>query len=319
MKLTAAQKVRLGLFVVVSVSILAGALAVFTGLRFLQQRDTYVARFREDISGLQSSSTVTYRGLRVGRVRSMRVAPDDPRVIEVTLAVRPETVLYEGTRAQLSTTGLTGLRTINLVPGDPEGSVLSPGSELKTGASLVGTVTDQARVIAQKLGQVAENLSAWTNADNRRRVERLLESLDEFAGSLNVFLGEVQTPLRGALAGVAELSHEGSAVLRAARRPLEAVDERSLAETLSAARGAMQALESRLSDRETGQTLRELMGALQRINVVLKDFELVVRSGREDFSTTMSYLRQAAEDIREFSRMLAQDPSVILRGREVNQ
>ena len=45
----------------------------------------------------------------------------------------------------------------------------------------------------------------------------------------------------------------------------------------------------------------------------------MVRASREDFTVSLNYMRQAAEDLREFSRIIAQDPSVLLRGQEVRE
>jgi hypothetical protein len=33
----------------------------------------------------------------------------------------------------------------------------------------------------------------------------------------------------------------------------------------------------------------------------------------------MGHVRQATEDLREFSRIIAQDPSVLLRGKDTSQ
>jgi hypothetical protein len=44
-----------------------------------------------------------------------------------------------------------------------------------------------------------------------------------------------------------------------------------------------------------------------------------VRASRDDVGCSLEHVRQATEDLREFSRIIAQDPSAILRGKEVSE
>ena len=78
----------------------------------------------------------------------------------------------------------------------------------------------------------------------------------------------------------------------------------------------MDSLEVRLSDKQLGKIVADLGVALGDLTALLKNTDLVVRAGREDFTATLKYIRQAAEDLREFSRIIAQNPSAILSGRE---
>ncbi|MBC7792629.1 MAG: MCE family protein, partial [Clostridia bacterium] len=101
MKLTPAQKVRLSAFLLLGAALVIGALLWVGGSVVLQKRSHYTVRFDDDVSGLEVSAQVKYRGLRVGRVERVRLAPDDPRVIEVTLSLNPDVPLFEGVKAQL--------------------------------------------------------------------------------------------------------------------------------------------------------------------------------------------------------------------------
>ena len=74
-------------------------------------------------------------------------------------------------------------------------------------------------------------------------------------------------------------------------------------------------LQGRLQAKETGAAIASLSETLRDINQLVVDVDLVVRSGREDLTAGLSNVRQAAEDLREFSRILAQNPSALVRGR----
>lgn len=341
MELTRAQKIRLGTFMVSGTVLFAGGIVALTGLKMWQDRDIYTVHFQDNVSGLEPSSPVKYQGLRVGRVDRMRIAPDDPGAIEVTLSLVPGTTLHTGAKAVLDTSGLTGLKTINITPGDPREGVIEPGTRLDSGESLVDRLTGQAEEIAIKIELVANQLAKWTRDENRKRVERLLDSLTRLSGQMASFLDTNRKPMERALnrvadaseafvgvAGVGERSialvrHEIERTLEEARttfkefrRPLEKVDPQQVADTIDAARRAMLSLDKRLSDKQLGMAVDELLVALTELTRLLRNTDLLLRAGRADFTATLKYVRQAAEDLREFSRIIAQNPSALISGRE---
>lgn len=335
MELTPAQKVRLGAFLLSGFVLIGGTLLTLMGLSLLEQRDSFTTRFSESVSGLEVSAPVKYRGLRIGRVDDMRIAPDDPGSIEIEFSVDPGTVLYEGTRAALDASGITGLKTINLVGGgDPSKGAIASGSELPSDPGFMDRIVDQAENVALRVSQVADQIQRWTRDENREQVEDMIRSFNAFAGAADRFMRENTQPMSRALNGVAdasegiatltqsgtrslnEIADDIEAITSAVRRPLEKVNSADLARTISATRKAMESLSQRLDAGETGSAIANLSTTLTRLTALIDDLDLAVRAGREDFTASLSYIRQAAEDLREFSRIIAQDPSTLVRGRE---
>ena len=344
MELTRAQTVRLGAFLLTGTGLLVGSLLILAGLRVWEDRDVYRVRFEANVSGLEESSQVRYQGLRVGRVESMRIAPDDPQLIEVTLSLEAGTQLFRGTEAVLAMSGITGLKTINLVPGEPRNGVLEPGSTLPAGASLMQKLEDDAEIIAQKVARVADQLAEWTAVENRRRVERVLDNAASLTETVQGFLSRAETPVLRAVGQLTEtaaalerLGNQSSAFLSENRgelrrtlisvrrnlestsRILSAVDEDDVAGTLRAARGAMTSIDRRFSDAEFGKLVVQLRKTLSDVTLLLGELDLAVRASREDFVLALKRMREASEDLREFSRLIAQDPSVLVRGAEVGE
>lgn len=103
------------------------------------------------------------------------------------------------------------------------------------------------------------------------------------------------------------------------RRILAAVDEKDVRATVASARSAMGSLDRQLSDEELDQAFKDLRGALVNLTTLVQNMDLTVRASREDLVLSLKYVRQATEDLREFSRIIAQDPSVLLRGTEVSE
>jgi phospholipid/cholesterol/gamma-HCH transport system substrate-binding protein len=73
----------------------------------------YVTYFDESVQGLQADSAVKYRGVEIGKVESIKVAPDY-RLIEVAMKIDLSTDLQYNTSAQLRTLGITGIVFIEL-------------------------------------------------------------------------------------------------------------------------------------------------------------------------------------------------------------
>ncbi|MDQ7783475.1 MAG: MlaD family protein [Desulfomonilaceae bacterium] len=107
------QKFKIGLFVVVSLA-LAIVITIWLGAsRFLEVSQTAVAYFSESVQGLETAGPVKFRGVPVGRVKSIRLAPDG-RLIEVVLSLNKNFEITEGLGIKINMLGLTGLKYLEM-------------------------------------------------------------------------------------------------------------------------------------------------------------------------------------------------------------
>lgn len=344
MNLTKAEKARLGVFLTVSAGLLVGSALILAGLKAFETRDEYVVSFAENVSGLEPSAQVQYQGFRVGAVTSIQVDPQNPALIEVHLAVDPKTVLYPGTEAVLESSLLTGFKTINLTPGDPKKPRLISGSRLPARASVFEQIGARAEEISVRIERVAANLDEWTSPINRARFESLADSSQRLVDDVDLLVVDVKDPLVLALNEVAKTSasirnvtdeaqvtlqearKEISLTLQAARDTLQdlqkiaqALDPKLVRETLVSANTAVRGLEKSLNSEELSSLFADLRMALLNLTRLMQSLDLTVRAGRDDLVVSLKYVRQAAQDIRDFSRIIAQDPSVLLRGTEAQE
>ena len=79
-------KLTVGIFVIIGFSIAAVALLWFGFYTQIKKGQFYIAYFDESIQGLNKDSPVKYRGVSVGRVDSVGVAPDST-LIQVILKI----------------------------------------------------------------------------------------------------------------------------------------------------------------------------------------------------------------------------------------
>jgi len=347
MNLTAAQRTRLGAFLAAGAVLVVGTIGWLVGSSLWAEVDRYSVSFRESVSGLEVASVVKYQGLRIGRVAGLRIDEDDPAAIIVDLALDPGTVLHKGTEARLDQSALTGLTTINLSPGDLRAGRITPGSRLLSGLSFTAQITGKAESIRIKLEALSNQALRWTSDPNRKRVEHLIDDTGELTRELTATIRALRPRLVAAVEqvelagrGAVRLSHATTRTLRVARdttrdirgrtkpvfdevdRILKGIQPAQLTAALGAAQGAMKRLEARLSAAEVDRAMTGLQGALvamkaavASISKLLASVELSLRAVRGDTLATIRHLRDASNDLRTFSRDIARDPALLLRGR----
>jgi phospholipid/cholesterol/gamma-HCH transport system substrate-binding protein len=106
-------KFTVGLFVAsgIAFSLLA---VIWLGMsRFFEKGQYYVTYFNESVQGLEMESPVKYRGVAIGRVKHISVAPDS-KLIEVVLKIESGQSLDDDIVAQLKSVGITGSMFVEL-------------------------------------------------------------------------------------------------------------------------------------------------------------------------------------------------------------
>jgi phospholipid/cholesterol/gamma-HCH transport system substrate-binding protein len=122
----ASQKTKfsVGLFLVGGISVALVALIWLGVTRYFEKGHFYVTYFSESVQGLEKDGPVKYRGVTIGRVESISVAPDS-KLIKVVLNVESGMVLDANIVAQLKNVGITGSMFVDLdqrKPGEPDQS-----------------------------------------------------------------------------------------------------------------------------------------------------------------------------------------------------
>jgi phospholipid/cholesterol/gamma-HCH transport system substrate-binding protein len=135
MATTATNHWKLGLFVLLAVGAMLGALFWLGARRFHRESFQAVSYFDESVQGLDVGSPVKFRGVTVGTVRDITIAPDHRHVqviadlyvdalVRLGLSTRaPESAeefIAPSLRVQLASVGITGVRFIQADFFDPE-------------------------------------------------------------------------------------------------------------------------------------------------------------------------------------------------------
>jgi len=147
----------LGIFVTVGVILGVAAIIWVGASKYFEKGDRYVTYFNESVQGLQQDSAVKYRGVDVGRVEEIRVAPDN-RLIEVVMKIRLRDEVEKKNVAYLRMTGITGIVFIELDRRDPEEPDRSPKVDFAAEHPIIPSKPSELRQIFSGIDEIVEKI-----------------------------------------------------------------------------------------------------------------------------------------------------------------
>jgi paraquat-inducible protein B len=289
---------KLGAFVLGSVLVGLGAAAFLTAQALQVATVTYTSFFDEAVTGLEVAAPVSYRGVRIGSVTAIDVAPDR-RHVEITYALGVSVLARLGLagtsqgretritvppdlRVQIASTGLTGTKYLQIDFFDtagapppvlpfpvPANTIPTTPSTMKNLEDAVVRAVDQLPILAKALSALVARLDAIVDDVQRRDLSgRAVASLDattRLVGALQAKLDQLP---------VAELSRSAAATLDGIQAVLRRLDgdDGLLASAQRASDGLGDAAGPRLGARidESGRSLREAADAVRQLAEALQ-------------------------------------------------
>ncbi len=256
-----------GLFVIVGVSLGVAAIIWIGVTGLLQQGELYVTYLDESVQGLQKDSAVKYRGVDVGRVESIRVAPDN-RLIAVVMKINMRENLAQEAVAQLKAAGITGVMFIDLDRRRSDEPDMSPRvhfpSEypiIPSRPSELGQILSGLQLIIDKLKQIDTEGIANSIKSVAQTAEGLLKGRD---------IKSILNKLEVAAANLQALTGKGDRILTGVNlQPLLQEAQATLKETHDLAATLKAGVES-LRLAELGSKGRSTAGDIEAASANLK-------------------------------------------------
>jgi len=154
-----AAKLKIGLFVVVSLSLAVSALVWLGVGRYLEKSQIVVAYFSESVQGLESDSPVKFRGVPVGRVKAIRMAPDG-RLIEVEMNLDRNFKRPPDLGVKMNLLGLTGLKYLEMDTFRPDQAREEPPLTFKPSYPVINTYSSDIKEIGNALENIFQKVKA---------------------------------------------------------------------------------------------------------------------------------------------------------------
>jgi phospholipid/cholesterol/gamma-HCH transport system substrate-binding protein len=178
----------------------------------------YATYFNESVQGLQVDSAVKYRGVEVGRVEHIRVAPDN-QLIEVVMKINLKGRLERDYVSQLRAAGITGIVFVELDRKGPDEPDQSPKINFSAEHPIIASRSSQMKQILSGIEEVIQNIrqidakgiSDQIKATTKEiedfvggeKMDRLLSEINSAAAHLNGVITKVDQALpQGRLEGV---------------------------------------------------------------------------------------------------------------------
>jgi len=152
-------EIRAGIFLLISFVIVVVMIFAVSDIQSLFKKKKELKVLFTVSDGIEKNAPVRYSGMKIGKVESVRVAPEHGDKIELVLSVYRDTVLKEDTKAAVKTLGLVGGKYVELSGGTPEARTLGEAAMIKGEESL--KMEDLTRIgidVAHKLQNIAANL-----------------------------------------------------------------------------------------------------------------------------------------------------------------
>lgn len=204
-----ALKVRIGIFVVVGICLAVGT--VIGLFAWLGSKDTtvYVTYVSESTSGLDKDAPVKYKGVKIGRVSKISVAPDG-QLIEILMEVDSSFRMMPEFIARVKYAGITGLRYVEIEPvrEDIKGDVKRETAEetFNPEYPVVSSAFSDLEQLGITLEKTFRNINELNVKEISDKLTTLLTNLDtlvaelkatEVIGNINAAVTQLNSPKIG--------------------------------------------------------------------------------------------------------------------------
>lgn len=305
-----AQKFRLGIFILISVSLMIIFLVMVIGKKIMEKRDTYYIKYQDtSVNGLQVGGQVKYHGINIGRVDKINIDKDNISNVIVEISVIEDTPLKEDVTATLVPVGITGLKQIELTGGTNQAELLEPGDYINPGQSTFDNITGKAEIIAEKLEKLLNNLTRVTDEENREKITSIITNIDNI-------ITQNEASLNKTITNMDSLANKLITLTNKANTAIDEINSLIQSERID----KIIANSEKISDDVVKMNLPELTEninqAVKDINDTFVHIDRTVITKRQDVFYIVDRLQETVDYLNDFARQLSENPSIILRSRK---
>jgi len=305
---TRAHYVLVGAFVLFLVTCAAVVALWLARVQFQEQVSYYDIYLAGSVTGLVAGSPVRVNGVLVGHVTDVRLDPQDPTRVRVTVQISGGTIIKTDSVASFEIQGITGGAFINITGGSVEAPPLVREAGQRY-AVIASVQSGLQRVVAgapEALARIIEltnKMSEILNERNEQAIAETLENMRRVSGSLANHSADIDNALT-----------DGAAALREIRKTLE---------TANAILASLNQLTSPTGDmsaafHSVSETSARIAEVAKRLDTILAENEPPIRnlthSGFDQIQTLLSQAQQLVQQLNRVAGALERDPTRLLYG-----
>ncbi|MBL7149021.1 MAG: MCE family protein [Candidatus Cloacimonetes bacterium] len=307
---SSAQKFRLGIFIVVFSVLMIIFLVLVAGSKIMEKRDIYHIRYENtSVSGLQIGGPVKYRGIGIGRVDDIAIDAEDVTNVIVTVSVKAGTPIKEDMRASLIPIGITGLLQVEITGGSKEASFLKTKSFLPAGVSTFESISGKAEIISEKLERLLNNLAEITNEENRKKINNIINNVDEMITENQQSINNVLTNLSSTTRDLAVIADETRQIILEINKIMQSGEVENIVSNT-------EKITNDIANSNLERLLVDMNAAIKQLDITLTHIDATHLESRQDILDTIEALKETIEYLNDFSRQISDDPSLLIRSRK---
>jgi phospholipid/cholesterol/gamma-HCH transport system substrate-binding protein len=272
-----------GIFVIGLGAMLIGAILwLAAGGEVHRKIDLYQSLSTESVAGLNLNAPVKYRGVDVGKVRDIRLVPNNPQLVQLVYAIDDGTPIKTDTVATLTTQGLTGIAYIELSGGSPTAPPLVAKTSgevpiIPTKPSLTARLEQVLTRVLASVDRTSQNLNGVFSDENKKALTVALDNIATLSRTLADRSDSIDAMLRNAdrtMANAARVSAELDGTIARIDRAADSFDamSRRVDETAAGANRTVTAVGTDVNrfTTETVPQLEDLMNDLSVLSASLR-------------------------------------------------
>jgi len=293
------SKFLIGLFVI-SGTLICAAIIIWVGAaRIFMKGSLYSVYFDESVQGLQVDSAIKYRGVEIGKVQSIGVAPDN-RLIEVIMKIDIESDLQKLTIASLKTTGITGIVFIELDQLRTGDLSSSPKITFKSSYPVIPSRRSEISRFLADTGVIMQNVKDIDLKGISDQMKNTSKAIENFVEGKRV--NNIMTNLESTSAN---LDHAISKINKT-------VSEGKLDRVVNETMGVLLDAHQLIGQAKNEIDALKLQEKADRTDILLKDIDKKAQVITNELQDTSEHLRVTSENLQKLSDNLKRNPSELI-------
>lgn len=308
-------KFAVGLFVVTGLAVAFFAIIWIGASHYFEKGDLYSAYFDESVQGLSKDSPVKYRGVTIGRVQNILVAPDTA-LIEIVIKIESGLKPDKNVVAQLKSVGITGIMFIELDRKKKWEADLSPKISFPPRHTVIDTKPSEIK-------RFMDSLNLAISQINRMDLEGISLRSKSALDKLNVAITEIK---------IKQLISDIKSSLEKWDRAMESIDRagdsfnlfsKNTDKAVSNLNNTITKLDDVIADNR-----EEIAGAIRNFNSAVNDAGKLIKEGtvlvqktdynisaiQRQVSATMQSIEKTSESLNRSIDSISDQPSMLLFG-----
>ena len=304
------EQALVGLFVIVAAAVLILTVFGITGA-FGRTAKSFHAYF-PFAGGLEVGSTVRYAGgPKVGRIERLRIDPQNPANIELTLAVQSDLPVKTDSHVRIMSMSPLGDNHLEIVPGSPQAPLAKDGSTLPSDRYLdLNAITERINDLAPDAQQLLQTLNARA-AELKVTIARVNDLLSD----------QNRSNLSGTLTQTHQMLAENRPAIKSTLGHLNASSEKlgplldDLRKTSAEANKTLDHVDSLIGENraDVRQAVLELRRSLTNVTDLTGRIDQTLDVNSENIDEMLENFRHVSENLKQFTETIKTKPYTLLR------